>query len=252
MVRNEARLVVWICIISAGGNAQRLKSDAFLAAIEAIKHSVGSMDCLAVNGTEAKLLKRIATAFLVSDSGDFLTAAHVLEDMRHGDDSCPTPAITLAMGDWRPEAATEKMLWFPFETANCKIQGNLDIAACKPSGSLQARIRKSIKVTPVQFEWNTQADGAQLAFTGFPLEARDPMTFRAYVAAYRILTAGEPTTELILDHASLPGFSGSPVYTADGKVVAILTKDGKPEAPGISIARPISAIRDMITTSSAK
>jgi hypothetical protein len=38
-----------------------------------------------------------------------------------------------------------------------------------------------------------------------------------------------PNARLILDQASLPGFSGSPVFLADGKVVAILMRDGKPE-----------------------
>lgn len=236
-------------MIATAGYAQGLQSDPFITAIEAIKHSIASMDCLAINGAEAKPLKRIGSAFLVSDSGDFLTAAHVVMEMHNGIDPCPTSAITLALGSWRPEMSAEQMLWFPFEPKNCRIERNLDIALCRLSADLRARIKKSRKDTPVQFEWNTQSDGTKLAFTGFPLEARDPMTFRAHVAAYRILFTEEPTPELILDHASLPGFSGSPVYTADGKIVAIVTKDGKPEAPGISIARPASAFRDMLTTS---
>src|SRR5215469_14374681 len=107
-----------------------------------------------------------------------------------------------------------------------------------PSGDLLARIRK-LHLKAVQFEWNIPPDGTQVAFTGFPLEARDPMTFRAHVAAYRTPWPNEPTPELILDHGSLPGFSGSPVVLADGKVVAILVRDGKPEATGTAIARPV-------------
>jgi len=162
--------------------------------------------------------------------------------MQKSDDSCPTPAITLAAGDWRPEVRTEQMFWFPFRTEECQIDSAVDVALCRPSGDLPARIRRLHKAVPVRFEWNVQPDGAQLAFTGFPLEARDPMTFRAHIAAYRTMQRDLPTHELLLDHASLPGFSGAPVYLADGRVVAILLKDGQPEAPGIAIARFIRSI----------
>jgi hypothetical protein len=221
-------------------------ADPFIAAVEAIKHSVGSMDCLEVNGEQAKMLKRIGSAFLISESGDFLTAAHVVEAMQKSDDPCPTPAITMTAGEWRPELPAESMFWFPFQIADCRIESALDVAKCRPSGDLPARIRRLHKAIPVRFEWNIQPDGAQLAFTGFPLEARDPMTFRAHVAAYRTRWPDQSTPEVVLDHGSLPGFSGSPVFLADGKVVAILVRDGKPDAPGIAIARPVSVVRKLL------
>ena len=242
-----ARLLVWVWIFAPCGMAQGLQSDSFIAAIETIEHSVGAVDCLAVSAAEAKLLKRIGSAFVVSDSGDFVTAAHVLLAMQNRGDPCPTSAITFAVGDWRPEAPAEDMLWFPFEIGECRRESVLDIALCRTSVDLRAPIRKSNKVAAVQFEWNSQPNGSRLAFTGFPLEARDPMTFQAHVAAYRTIWPDKATPELVLDHNSLPGFSGSPVYTADGKVVAILVKDGKPEAPGAAIARPVSAVREMLT-----
>ena len=40
--------------------------------------------------------------------------------------------------------------------------------------------------------------------------------------------------------------SGSPIYVADGSVVGILVKDGKEEATGITIARPVSLVREML------
>jgi hypothetical protein len=215
-----------------------------MAAIATIKRSIGSMDCLAVSGPEAKILKRMGSAFLVSQEADFLTAAHVVTSMQKDDDPCPTPAITLADGDWRPEAPSEAMLWFPFRIADCRVDDTIDLAECRPSGDLPARIRKLRKATPVQLEWRLQPDGTELAFTGFPLEARDPMTFRAHVAAYSWPDHTMP--DLVLDHGSLPGFSGSPVFLANGKVVAILVRDGKPEAAGTAIARPVSVFREML------
>jgi len=200
-----------------------------------------------VSGTEAKILKRVGSAFLISQDADVLTAAHVVSAMQKGDDPCPTPAITLAVGDWRPEAPTEHTQWFPFKTEDCKVDSTVDVAECRPSGNLPARIRNLHIATPVQLEWNIQPDGTELAFTGFPLESRDPVTFRAHVAAYS--WPDQATPQLVLDHAAVPGFSGSPVFLANGKVVAILARDGKPEAEGTSIARPVSVFREILRES---
>jgi len=79
-----------------------------------------------------------------------------------------------------------------------------------------------------------------------PAAARDPVTFRAHVAAYQTPWPKQPTPQLVLYHAALQGFSGSPVFLADGKVVAILVRDGKPEAMGTSIARPVEVLRKIL------
>jgi hypothetical protein len=222
-----------------------LPADPFISAIEKIKHAVASLDCLAVSGAESKILERMGTAFLVSSSGDFLTAAHVVTEMQKGERACPTTAIVVPAHEWRPEARTEEMLWFPFKTSDCRIDDSIDVARCQLSEDLSVLIRDlRLEIAPVQLEWNLPPDGAQVAFTGFPQRARDPMTFRAGVAAYR--TAALPIPELVLDHAALPGFSGSPVYLADGRVVAMLVSTGKGDATGISNARPASLWREML------
>jgi hypothetical protein len=225
--------------------------ESLISAIETIKQSVVAMDCLAVSATQTKVVKRIGSAFLISESGDFVTAAHVLADIKKEDDPCPTSAITLAASGWRPETPTEKMVWFPFKNSDCDVDISNDVAECRLSRDLQARIRK-LHLKAVRFEWVIPPDGTQIAFTGFPLEARDPMTFRAHVAAYRGTWPNQLTPELVIDHASLPGFSGSPVFLPDGNVVAILVRDGKPEASGTAIARPLSALREMLMKTPAR
>jgi hypothetical protein len=138
-----------------------LQVDPFIAAIEEMKYALAPVDCLAANGAESKVLERMGTAFLVSGAGDFLTAAHVVREMQKVERECPTTVITLPGRDWRPEAPTEQMRWFPF-------------------------------------------------------------------------------------------FSGSPVYLADGKVVAILVANGKSEATGITVARPASMWREMLAERPSK
>ena len=78
------------------------------------------------------------------------------------------------------------------------------------------------------------------------------MTFRAHVAAFRTPWPDEPIPELVLDRPSLSGFSGSPVYLANGKVVAIILKDGKDEAAGVTIVRQVSVFREMLREDSKK
>jgi hypothetical protein len=228
-------------------------ADPFIPAIEKLKHAVASLDCLAVNGAESKILERMGSAFVVSVTGDFLTAAHVIAEMQKDEGACPTTAITFPADEWRPGARSEQMRWFPFKGSDCRIDNAIDVAKCQLSEDLSVRIRElHLEIAAVQFEWNLPPDGAQVAFTGFPLQARDPMTFRADVAAYRTTSSAELFPELVLDHAALPGFSGSPVYLADGRVVAILVSTGKGEATGISVARPASLLREMLAERAPK
>jgi hypothetical protein len=218
-----------------------------------MKRSIAALDCMAVGSSEPKILERVGSAFLVSGAGDFLTAAHVVIEMRKPDRSCPTRAVVLPNGDWQPDIRTEPLRWFPFHTSSCRIDRSLDVALCRMDEDFSARRNDlQLKAVPVQFEWGIPPDGTQVAFTGFPLRSRDPITFRAYVAAFRIPWPDESAPELVLDHAALPGFSGSPVYLANGKVVGILVKDGKDEAAGASSVLPISAFREILRDSFRK
>ena len=196
---------------------------------------------------------RNARALLISEEGDFLTAAHVILEMQKGEHPCPIPAIIFPADDWSPEARIEPMRWFPFKTSNCRVHSALDIAVCPLSEDLRTRRSElHLRVEPVQFEWSIPPDGTPVAFTGFPLQVRDPVTFRADVAAYRIPWSGDSIPELILDHGALPGFSGSPVYLADGKIVAIVVKNGNGETTGITIALPASAFREVLAKRTSK
>ena len=118
-------LVGWLCVLCPAVTAQKAQLasgvDPLVSAIEKIKQSVVSIDCLSVSPAEAKILKRIGSAFVISESSDFLTAAHVLAAMQKDEGFCPTSAITLPVGGWRPEAPAEEMLWFPFKNPDCQI-----------------------------------------------------------------------------------------------------------------------------------
>jgi hypothetical protein len=94
---------------------------------------------------------------------------------------------------------------------------------------------------------NGPPDGTEIAFTGFPLQLRDPLTVRASVACYQAVWENDrPVPRLLVDRVAWPGSSGSPVYLASGRVIAILIGGGKDEATGMTIIRAALPIRDML------
>lgn len=220
--------------------------DPFIGAIETMKRSVISVDCVMVHGAEAEILQRAGSAFFISGAGDFLTAAHVILAMQVDTRLCPATAITAPRDGWRPEARDEPRVWFPFNTSGCRIEQDSDVAACRLNEDLSRSKLKS-RIAPVKFEWRIPSDGTQVASTGFPLSVRDPVTVRAAVAGYRIPWQNEkPIPELVLDRAAWPGYSGAPVYLSDGRVIGILIAGGPDETPGMAIARPASSFRELL------
>ena len=239
--------------LSLAGNGQTTRTisspDPFIDAIETMKHSVAPLLCVATDSAKSTLLSRRGTAFFVSAAGEFLTAGHVILDMQKGDSPCPVPAIVLPVERWQPGVSDEPVAWFSFKIANCAIDRERDVAACPLTDDLSKPISGlAFKIVPVKFEWNTPPDGTQVAFTGYPMNARDPMTFRADVAAYRPVWRNEKViAELLLDRAAWPGSSGSPVFLSDGGVIGILIAARTEEGTAMTILRPISAVRDLLT-----
>ncbi|PWU11516.1 MAG: hypothetical protein C5B51_02430 [Terriglobia bacterium] len=216
----------------------------FAGAVEAIKRSVAPLVCLAVKGGETTVVSRPGSVFFVSAGGDFLTAAHVLREQMN-DHQCPVSAITLPLEGWQPKALDEPTTWFAFKITSCAIDEILDVAVCRPTTDLR-QISK-VKIAPVQFDWDIPADGTPVAFTGFPRALRDPMTFQAGVAADRpVWRDGKAIDEVVLDRSALPGFSGSPVFLPNGRVVGMLVSGAADESNTLTFLRPAAAWRAML------
>jgi hypothetical protein len=217
-----ALLTIQLWPVSNGQNLpSSFAEDPFIGVIDSMKRSVAPLVCLSVKGEESTILSREASAFFVTPAGDFLTAAHVLEEMRKSGHPCPVSAITLPKHGWQPGTLNEPAIWFPFSIDACKVAKVLDVAECHPTTDL-SRSKADFRVVPVQFEWNIPPDGTQVAFTGFPFGVRDPMTFRAGMAAYSPVWRGEKVIdEVVLDRSAWPGFSGSPVFVSSGRVIGI-------------------------------
>src|ERR1041384_2864627 len=90
-------------------------ADVFIPTIETMKHSVAPVVCLDQDGPTANIREREGTAFFISPSGEFLTAAHVLDEIKTHNHPCPVIAIYLPTASWRPEMPEETVQWFPFQ-----------------------------------------------------------------------------------------------------------------------------------------
>jgi hypothetical protein len=84
-----------------------------------------------VKGEESTLLDRLGSAFFVSTEGEFVTAAHVIAEMRKSDRACPVSAITLPKAGWQPDVPNEPTVWLSFEIGDCAIDPLLDLAKCR-------------------------------------------------------------------------------------------------------------------------
>jgi hypothetical protein len=212
-----------------------------------MKRSIAPLVCLSVKGEEATVRVRVGSAFFVSTEGEFLTAAHTIAEMHKSDRPCPITALTLPLEGWQPRASEEPTAWLPFKIADCVIDTLLDVARCRAKIDRSGPLPDRIRIVPVKFEWEIPPDGTQVAFTGFPFGARDPMTFRAGVAANRaVWRDGKMIAELVLDRSAWPGFSGSPVFLSDGRVIGILFAGVIEEGIAMTFLRPVSALRGMI------
>ena len=237
---------LFFSIAADGQNAPATQAiDPFIGAVEAMKHSVAPIACVAVKGAESKLLARWGTAFFLSTTGEFMTAAHVVLDMQKNDPPCPVTAVILPRYKiWDPSALNEPSEWFAFDIHNCIIEKDLDVAKCPLSDDpFNQKVGRDFEIVPVKFDWRIPPDATQVAFTGFPMNVRDPMTLRANVAAYRPVWRSEKVVpELVLDRSAWPGSSGSPVFLSDGKVIGIVIASRTEEGTAMTAVRSASVV----------
>lgn len=80
-----------------------------------------------------------------------------------------------------------------------------------------------------------------MAFTGFPLRSRRPVTSKGIIASYNARLQ-----QVFIDKVAWPGASGSPLYVASGQVVGMVHKRGIGAVEGLAFARPAVLIRDFL------
>jgi S1-C subfamily serine protease len=228
-------------VASAPVPAPLTNTDPFIATISVMQRSVFPVVCLTLGQNNTASLNSVeGTGFFVAQDGVFITAGHVINGIvgprQRPAQPCLTSAIYLPANGWQGA----DIRWFKFVPGECAIVSDFDIARCRTIE------RINVPFTPVRFEDGEQPVGTSVAFTGFPLQNPTPVTARGYVAVYTSQDARLGRLDLVIDRATWPGASGSPVYLADGRVIGILLKRGTGEGAGITFARPSRFIRELV------
>ena len=228
--------LLWIVFLSfaLAASDRSSSTEAFILTIDQVKTSVVPILCGKFDENNQFAVQLIdGTGFFVDDKGDFLTAAHVIADLKVVSTARPTPcvmAIYVPNDGWQRDAVTFSSRWYAF--GNCILDTSLDLAVCKTIGTI------STPVHPLVVEDLRPPDGSPVAFTGFPLGSIEPVSSRCDIAAMRGATDAEGSRELVLDKGTWPGASGSPIYTQDGVVVGIMLARGIADNTGTAYGRP--------------
>ncbi len=237
---------LWILALWLVNAAPAANPPGFTGAIQAIKHSVIPIVCIAVNGTVAETLSVEGTGFFVAADGTFITANHVIESMVSAQRKAPCPhtAFYLPQSGWSSQQATFQSDYYVFHADECKRDADLDIARCRSVRTVEP----AHKIAAVTFETSLQPDGTPVAFTGFPLQFQIPLSSVGNISGYVTTRAdGRGPRAIIMDKEAWPGASGSPLYLANGKVVGLLRLRGVNSGTGRTIGTPSRLIQEFLS-----
>jgi hypothetical protein len=230
-----AVLLLNIASMAAGAAPAR---DPFLAAIDEMKRSIAPVVCIKPN--DSALVD--GTAFFISRQGEFITAAHVIDDFRpgHSMHDCKMGVrFTVSSSD------TKDMELHFFEVSRCAEDDVADLARCV-TFDLTKEWKGQFAPVPLQIDSTRRPDGTAIAVTGFPFSSVLPITSRGYIGAYLASPAG--ISRMVLDHAAWPGGSGSPVYDVNRKVLGMVTQAGEGAGSGLSFAPTGGKIAEFLAT----
>ncbi|HEY8204693.1 MAG TPA: serine protease [Pyrinomonadaceae bacterium] len=228
-------LVLTALFFLIAGNAVAQEPKALtVKTIATIQKSVVPVVCLGLNSDNQVFRKAtLGTGFLINRNGQFLTAGHVARGIFSiPADQC-TPAIYLNKQSWRDRSVTLDAKWFKIE--KCSWNNEIDIGVCRTIDNPFSDALVNKNIAPVVLDsFLKYPDGTPVAFTAFPLQSLIPITSQANIAAYDV-----NAKKLIIDKTSWEGASGSPLYSGDGKVIAIMTEAGTDKSAGFAMARPV-------------
>jgi V8-like Glu-specific endopeptidase len=216
-----------------------------VAAIDLAKQSVVPVVCIVRNADtgEANIRFRIlGTAFLIDPTGIFITAFHVIRDMMQDPwkIAC-TPGITFPSGGWTRQKSDVN--WFKFDRDHCQVNEAFDVAVCRTVNDI-SKMKGLVYQIPTISNIRPP-DGTSIFFTGFPLQATDPITASGTIAGF---TADSDYNTIMIDKNAWPGASGSPIFLSDGKtVVGIVLQTGTGDAIGLSYGTSGEKIAEVLT-----
>jgi hypothetical protein len=233
------RLVIALTLCLASGTVS--DADVSPTTIANVQRSVFAVVCF--TRADSKIASVVGTGFFLSRSGQFVTAAHVLADLRVVAQriGCVGGVMLPTGGAWSDLHGVIAAEWFALGNCADDASPAVDLATCDLVTNPFTHAATRGYVTPVLLEISRQPDGTGIAFSGFPLQNLHPITSKGYVAGYNFNERDE-MVQIILDRTAWPGASGSPVYVDSGRVVGILTLRGTGDAAGLAYAQSAELI----------
>jgi S1-C subfamily serine protease len=170
----------------------------------------------------------MGSGFAITPSGYFVTNRHVVQDESRG----PPRGILVVMAETNVALAADVM-------AVSSI-AEQDIAVLKIRGYRGSSVRA------VDWRGRGAQQGAPAAMLGFPLGTQLALDRLGYVHANMFGGIIAQTGEWIrFSSPTYAGVSGSPVFNADGEVIAV--HFGAPRAgPGLGVSVPMSKVRQWL------
>jgi S1-C subfamily serine protease len=220
----------------------------FVSTASRLKGSVVPVICVGQNlDGSAFLISVEGTGFFLSDDGDFITAGHVAQGLFAVGriPSCPIPAIYVPISGWN-EASSNLALRIPFIN-RCWWDSSDDVAICNLKENPFTMAAVTQKPAVAVLDATIKDNATPVAFTGFPLTFLQPITSEGIVGAYQGAEDSIGPKVLVIDKNVWPGASGSPVYTSDGKVIAMIVQRGLGDATGLAFARTSAFIQRFLT-----
>lgn len=246
-----ARMLFWISIslfVVGLAGAQDVGS----STIERLKRTVLPVVCV---GQESNgriyLISVEGTGVFVAEDGTFVTAGHVAKGMTGSRiPVCAIQAIYIPTQGWNSGVAD-----FPLQVISikeCWWDDSIDVGVCTVKDN-PFTLTANPKPLVAEFSGEIPTDGTPVAFTGFPLQFLQPITSQGTIGTSRAYVGDKSgARELIVDKNAWPGASGSPLYTASGKIVGLIVQRGFNDASGLAFARSSTYVTDFLSRNKAE
>lgn len=219
------------------------------SSVESAKRYVVPILCVvrdAKTGNQLITFRTLGSGFIIERDGVFITAQHVIKELRAEPfKSVCKAAIGIPLGGWKWENQTIRR--FIFNPGECQINMGVDIAVCRTFDD-------PTKFKDLVFDSATLARikpavAEPIGFSGFPLNAIDPLTSIGIVAGFEF---SSNYNMLTVDKGAWPGASGSPIYRLDnGEVVGMVLQTGTGPGSGLTYGILGEQIRRILSDAKA-
>ena len=164
------------------------------------------------------------TGVIADSGGTLLTAAHVIQQAR----SDCTLSVMIPDEEW---SRLRQLHAFLIE--DCRLQATLDLAVCRIRPAENKRDWGYLRPARIQLRPTRPGEPVWVtAFTGWGVL---PLTRSGHIQARQVYQRRDGCyCDFATDIAAVEGMSGSPVISADGEVLGILTLAGSGQFRGIS------------------